>query len=103
MHHKPQTRTNSEKPKMNTVNNLQNDIVPIPEFQHKKRKNTTNIRATLLVNRRQYEKIRDIAYWQRTTIKQVVNLAFSKIIEEHESLNGTMINPASQLKPGING
>jgi len=93
----------SAKPKGSAVKQPENDVIPIPELQQLKTiRNTSDTRATFIVNRRQLQKIKDIAYWQRTSIKKVVNLAFNKIIQEHENLNGNTITISEKAVSSIN-
>lgn len=94
---------NSAKPKGSAVKFPANDVIPILELQQPKtRLNISDTRATFIVNRRQLQKIKDIAYWQRTSIKKVVNLAFNKIIQEHENLNGNTITISEKAESRIN-
>ena len=39
------------------------------------------IRATYIVNRRVNERIKALAYWQRLTVKEVVNEAFTEYLD----------------------
>jgi len=95
MLHNISNQKSSAKSIVSSVKPPKNDVIPIPELQATRiRKNTSDIRATLVVNKRQYQKIKEIAYWQRTSIKKVVKLAFNRMIQEHENLNGLIIAPS---------
>lgn len=45
-------------------------------------------RATFIVSEQSLEKIKNISYWQRLSIKDVVNDALSEYLERHEKKNG---------------
>jgi hypothetical protein len=45
-------------------------------------------RATFIVNEDALEKLKLIAYWERLLIKDVVNQALEKFIQEYESKHG---------------
>lgn len=47
-------------------------------------------RATFIVNEEQLEKVKDIAYWDRKNIKQVVAEALEGYIAKYEKKNGTV-------------
>ena len=66
------------------------------------RLNTKDSRTTFIVNKRQLKKIKKIAYLQRTTIKNVVSLAFDMIILEHEKLNGEISTVSQKTSLSIN-
>jgi hypothetical protein len=52
-------------------------------------------RATFIVNEDQLEKLKAIAYWDRTLIKEVVGTALDQYIERYEKKNGP-IGPIPQ-------
>jgi hypothetical protein len=45
-------------------------------------------RATFIINETVLEKIKDLAYWERVTIKEVVNTALQEAILKYEKKNG---------------
>ncbi|MGK7898856.1 MAG: hypothetical protein AB4372_35880 [Xenococcus sp. (in: cyanobacteria)] len=47
-------------------------------------------RATFHINEELLEKIKAIAYWDRLTIKEIVNDAFAKYVESYEKKNGVI-------------
>jgi hypothetical protein len=48
------------------------------------------IRATFIVNEEILEKLKNIAYWERLLIKDVVNLALVEAIAKYEKKNGAV-------------
>jgi hypothetical protein len=55
------------------------------------------IRATFIVNEELLEKLKNIAYWERLLIKEVVNSALVEAVAKYEKKNGT-INPVPTKK-----
>jgi hypothetical protein len=49
-------------------------------------------RATFIINEELLEKLKAIAYWDRSLIKEVVNNALQEAVVKYEKKNGT-INP----------
>ncbi len=47
-------------------------------------------RTTLYVLPDTYEKVKDIAYWDRTTVTELANEAFTRLIEQYEKENGAI-------------
>jgi hypothetical protein len=45
-------------------------------------------RATFIINEAVLEKIKDLAYWERVTIKEVVNTALEEVILKYVKKNG---------------
>lgn len=45
-------------------------------------------RATFIINETILEKVKDLAYWERVTIKEVVNTALEEAIAKYEKKNG---------------
>jgi len=96
-------KMSSPRSKGSTVKPPENDVIPILELQQPRTiRNTSETRATFIVNKRQLQKIKDIAYWQRSSIKKVVNLAFNKIIQEHENLNWKTIETSKKAESNTN-
>jgi hypothetical protein len=53
-------------------------------------------RATFIVKKELLEKIKDIAYWERVKIKDIINLALEEVIAVYEKNNNkTNPRPAS--------
>lgn len=50
-------------------------------------------RATFIVNLDLLDKVKAIAYWNRTMIKEVVNEAFTQYVEKYEAENGPLPTP----------
>ena len=46
-----------------------------------------NTRTTLIVNIETYEKIKAVAYWERKSIKDIVEVSFNKILSEYSMDN----------------
>lgn len=51
------------------------------------------IRTTLILQRELLEKIKAMAYWDRTTIKEIVASALEDTIRKHEIKRGAMYPP----------
>lgn len=51
-------------------------------------KNSKPLRTTLYVIPDKYEKIKDIAYWDRTTVTDLTDQAFTLLIEKYEKEHG---------------
>jgi hypothetical protein len=47
-------------------------------------------RATFIIKKELLEKIKDIAYWERVLIKDIINLAMEETIKNYEKVNGTI-------------
>lgn len=47
-------------------------------------------RATFVVNEELLEKVKALAYWDRVTIKTVVNTALQEAIDKYEKKNGPL-------------
>ena len=45
-------------------------------------------RATVIVNSGAMEKLRNIAYWDRLSLKEVVSSAFEEYVKKYEKKNG---------------
>jgi hypothetical protein len=45
-------------------------------------------RATFIVNERNLQKLKDLAYWERLSIKDVINAAISEHISRYEKERG---------------
>lgn len=54
---------------------------------------TGEIRTTLILQRELLEKVKAMAYWDRTTIKEIVASALEEAVKMYEKKNGN-INPA---------
>jgi len=61
----------------------------------KKEENEKGTRATLIIKNDNLEKLKAIAYWERITIKQVVNEALENYIKKYEKNKGEV-----KPKPG---
>jgi hypothetical protein len=48
------------------------------------------IRATFIVNEELLEKLKNIAYWERLLIKEVVNSALVEAVAKYEKKNGVV-------------
>ncbi len=57
----------------------------------------SEIRATFIVDKNLMDKMKAIAYWDRTYIKDVINEAFAEYIKKYEATNGE-IKPMSKKK-----
>lgn len=49
--------------------------------------NEEETRATFIVKKELLEKVKDIAYWERVRIKDVVNLALEKVVKKYDKNN----------------
>ena len=56
---------------------------------------TKDTRATFVISEELVEKVKDIAYWERALIKEVVEEAFREYVEKYEKKNGS-------IKPRVN-
>lgn len=45
-------------------------------------------RATFIVNKERLEKLKALAYWERLSIKAVINAALQEYIDKHEKKSG---------------
>lgn len=50
-------------------------------------------RATFIVNEEILEKLKAVAYWERTMIKEVVAGALQEYVERYQKKKGTIKNP----------
>ena len=50
-------------------------------------------RATFIVNEEILEKLKAVAYWERTMIKEVVAGALQEFVERYQKKKGTIKNP----------
>ena len=50
-------------------------------------------RATFIIKKELLEKIKDIAYWERVKIKDIINLALEEVIAVYEKNNNNKTNP----------
>jgi hypothetical protein len=69
-------------------------VTPVKEVSSVKsglKENET--RATFILNEDLLEKLKAIAYWERLTIKEVVNTAFQRAIDIYERNNGEIKRP----------
>ena len=73
-----------DKPKLGRP--ITNNRVITKSSQEGIKENET--RATFIINENLLEKIKAIAYWKRTKIKDIVNKALLKAVQEHEDKNG---------------
>jgi predicted DNA-binding ribbon-helix-helix protein len=51
------------------------------------------IRTTLILQRELLEKVKAMAYWDRTTIKEIVASALEETIRKHETKRGNIYPP----------
>ena len=58
-----------------------------------KKSNSIEVRATFIIKEENIEKLKAIAYWERSKIKNVLNQALSKYIEDYEKKRGRIKLP----------
>ena len=58
-----------------------------PSHEENKENDT---RATFIMDKELLEKVKDIAYWERALIKEVVEEAFREYAEKYEKKNGSI-------------
>jgi len=73
------------KPEPKEVAKVEKKIVPSTSKRGTKPNET---RATLIVNEDVLEKLKAIAYWERTLIKDVVNEALEEAVKRYEKKHG---------------
>jgi hypothetical protein len=49
--------------------------------------NEEETRATFIIKKELLEKVKDIAYWERVRIKDVINLALEKVVKKYDKNN----------------
>ena len=63
-------------------------LLPESNYQEGTKENET--RATFIVNEELLEKLKGIAYWERTLIKNVINTALKEAVDKYEKKSGVI-------------
>jgi hypothetical protein len=71
----------------------------IMEAEQKPKEVSAEVRVTLLMNRETHEKIKIMAHWELTSLKDIINTSLEATIVEYERTHGQLANvPKSQRK-----